>query len=87
MRPVLLWIGIILICRAFDPVVLATEESHAIKQRFVNFVQSLATVLAFAFCTASLTQQVQKFMMDNNKSEDSRNVQQFTSIYSLWTVF
>ncbi|CAK9262963.1 unnamed protein product [Sphagnum jensenii] len=88
MRPVLLWIGIILICRAFDPVVLATEESHAIKQRFVNFVQSLATVLAFAFCTASLTQQVQKFMMDNNKSEDSRNVGiQFigNSIYaSVW---
>jgi hypothetical protein len=52
MRPIILWIGIILICRAFDPVTLSTEYSQAIKQRFVNFIRSLSTVLAFAFCTA-----------------------------------
>ncbi|KAG0627761.1 hypothetical protein M758_2G226300 [Ceratodon purpureus] len=74
MRPISLWIGIILICRAFDPVVLGTEASHAIKQRFVNFVRSLSTVLAFAFCTASLTQQVQRFMMENQDIEESRNI-------------
>jgi MscS family membrane protein len=74
MRPILLWIGIILICRAFDPVMLGTEASQAIKQRFVNFVRSLSTVLAFAFCTASLTQQVQRFMMENQDAEESRNV-------------
>lgn len=74
MRPILLWIGIILICRAFDPVVLATEASQAIKQRFVNFIRSLSTVLAFAFCTASLIKQVQRFMMENQDAEESRNV-------------
>ena len=37
--------------RAFDPVVLSSERSQAIKQRFVNFVRSLSTVLAFAYCT------------------------------------
>jgi small-conductance mechanosensitive channel len=88
MRPLLLWSGIILVCRALDPLVLATEASHAIKQRFVNFVRSLSTVLAFAFCTASLTRQVQKVLMDNDKSESSRNVGvQFigNSIYtSVW---
>lgn len=41
--------------RAFDPVVLSTHASQAIKQRFVNFVRSLSTVLAFAFCTARYT--------------------------------
>lgn len=74
MRPILLWIGIILICRAFDPVVLSTEASQIIKQRFVNFVRSLSTVLAFAFCTASLTQQVQRFMMEHQDAEESRNI-------------
>ncbi|XP_024386210.1 uncharacterized protein [Physcomitrium patens] len=66
--------GAQLLKRAFDPVVLGTEASQAIKQRFVNFIRSLSTVLAFAFCTASLTQQVQRFMMENHDAEESRNV-------------
>ncbi|BBN03457.1 mechanosensitive ion channel protein 1/2/3 [Marchantia polymorpha subsp. ruderalis] len=73
-RPILLWFATIWICRAFDPVVLSTEASHAIKERFVNFVRSLSTVLAFAYCTASLTQQVQKMMMERQENPDSRNI-------------
>lgn len=74
LRPLLLWIAVILICRAFDPVVLSTEASQAIKQRFLNFVRSLSTVLAFAYCTASLSQQMQKLMLDQQGTQDSRNV-------------
>ncbi|KAL3696090.1 hypothetical protein R1sor_010166 [Riccia sorocarpa] len=73
-RPVLLWLAVIWICRAFDPVVLPTEASHAVKERFVNFIRSLSTVLAFAYCTASLTQQVQKMMMDRQENQDSRSL-------------
>ncbi|KAL2642785.1 hypothetical protein R1flu_010372 [Riccia fluitans] len=73
-RPVLLWLAVIWLCRAFDPVVLSTEASHAIKERFVNFVRSLSTVLAFAYCTASFTQQVQKMMMDRQENQDSRSI-------------
>lgn len=36
--------------RALDPVVLPSEASQAVKQRLINFVQSLSTVLAFAYC-------------------------------------
>lgn len=37
-------------CRALDPVVLPTEASEVVKQRLLNFVRSLSTVLAFAYC-------------------------------------
>lgn len=73
-RPLLLWVGVIFVCRAFDPVVLATDASQAIKQRFLNFVRSLSTVLAFAYCTTSLTQQLHKVMSDVQGSQDSRSL-------------
>lgn len=74
LQPILLWAGAILICRAFDPVVLSSETSQAVKQRLVNFVRSLSTVLAFAYCISSLIQQVQKFAMEHNDTQDTRHV-------------
>ncbi|CAN1332038.1 Mechanosensitive ion channel protein 2, chloroplastic, partial [Linum perenne] len=50
LKPLLLWTGAILICRALDPVVLPSQASEAVKQRLLTFVQSLSTVLAFAYC-------------------------------------
>eukprot|EP00250_Pteridium_aquilinum_P016811 c23303_g1_i1 orf=812-3142(+) len=73
-RPLLLWVGVIFVCRAFDPLVLSTEASQAIKQRFLNFVRSLSTVLAFAHCTTSLTQELHKVMSDVQGSQDSRSL-------------
>ncbi|XVF17360.1 hypothetical protein REPUB_Repub10bG0114400 [Reevesia pubescens] len=49
-QPLLLWTGAILICRTLDPLVLLTEASQIVKQRLLNFVRSLSTVLAFAYC-------------------------------------
>lgn len=37
-------------CRAFEPVILPTEASQAVKERLLNFVKSLATVVAVAYC-------------------------------------
>ncbi|XP_048439104.1 LOW QUALITY PROTEIN: mechanosensitive ion channel protein 3, chloroplastic-like [Pyrus x bretschneideri] len=71
LRPLLLWTGAILLCRALDPVVLPSEASQAVKQRLINFTQSLSTVLAFAYCLSSLIQQVQKFFTETN---DTRNM-------------
>lgn len=73
-RPLLLWVGVIFVCRAFDPLVLSTEASQAIKQRFLNFVRSLSTVLAFAQCSMSLTHQLQKVMSEGQNSQDSRSL-------------
>lgn len=74
LQPILLWLGAILICRAFDPVVLSSETSQAVKQRLVNFVRSLSTVLAFAYCISSLIQQAQKFVVEHNDTQDTRHV-------------
>ncbi|XP_023537839.1 mechanosensitive ion channel protein 3, chloroplastic-like [Cucurbita pepo subsp. pepo] len=73
-QPLLLWTGATLICRALDPVVLPSVASQAIKQRLLNFVQALSTVLAFAYCISSLIQQVQKFATESNDSSDARNM-------------
>ncbi|XP_042508306.1 mechanosensitive ion channel protein 2, chloroplastic-like [Macadamia integrifolia] len=73
-QPLLLWTGATLICRALDPVVLPSEASQAVKQRLLNFVRSLSTVLAFAYCLSSLIQQAQKFFMETNESSDTRNM-------------
>jgi len=54
--------------------VLSSETSQAVKQRLVNFVRSLSTVLAFAYCISSLIQQAQKFAMEHNDNQDTRNV-------------
>ncbi|CAN1188748.1 Mechanosensitive ion channel protein 3, chloroplastic [Linum perenne] len=75
LKPLLLWTGAILICRALDPVVLPSQASEAVKQRLLTFVQSLSTVLAFAYCLSSLIQQGQKFFTVSNESSDgSRNI-------------
>ncbi|GMJ15221.1 MSCS-like 3 [Hibiscus trionum] len=74
LRPVLLCTGVTLICRALDPVVLASEASQAVKQRLIHFVRSLSTVLAFSYCLSSLIQQTQKFFMEMNDSNDAGNM-------------
>ncbi|CAO2830350.1 unnamed protein product [Amaranthus hypochondriacus] len=73
LRPILLWTGAILICRAVDPVAMPTEASQLVKQRLLNFVKSLSTVLAFAYCLSSVIQQAQKYLMENDPS-DARNM-------------
>ncbi|KAK8597071.1 hypothetical protein V6N12_065547 [Hibiscus sabdariffa] len=73
-RPVLLCTGVTLICRALDPIVLASEASQAVKQRLLHFVRSLSSVLAFSYCLSSLIQQTQKFFMEMNDSNDARNM-------------
>ncbi|KAK0575456.1 hypothetical protein LWI29_000896 [Acer saccharum] len=76
LQPLLLWTGATLICRALDPVVLPSEASQAIKQRLLNFVRSLSTVLAFSYCLSSLIQQARKFFMETKDSDsgDTRNM-------------
>lgn len=74
LQPLLLWTGAMLICRALDPLILQSEASQAVKQRLLNFVQSLSTVLAFAYCLSSLIQQAQKFFTETNDSDGARNM-------------
>ncbi|TYK18533.1 mechanosensitive ion channel protein 2 [Cucumis melo var. makuwa] len=74
LQPLLLWTGATLICRALDPVVLRTESSQVVKQRVLNFVRSLSTVLASAYCLSSMIQQAQKFFSENTESSDARNM-------------
>lgn len=76
LQPLLLWTGVTLICRELDPLVLPSEASQGVKQRVLNFVRSLSTVLAFAYCLSSLIQQVQKFLTETNDADstDARNM-------------
>ncbi|KAK7252436.1 hypothetical protein RIF29_36369 [Crotalaria pallida] len=74
LRPLLLWAGAILICRALEPVVLPTETGQVVKERLLNFVRSLSTVLAFAYCLSSVIQQAQKFLVDNTDASETRNM-------------
>nr|XP_025886603.1 mechanosensitive ion channel protein 3, chloroplastic isoform X2 [Solanum lycopersicum] len=74
LKPVLLWTGAILICRAIDPLVLPTVSSQAVKQRFLNFIRSLSTVMALAYCLSSLIQQTQKFLVETKDPADARNM-------------
>ncbi|CAJ2647377.1 mechanosensitive ion channel protein 2, chloroplastic-like [Trifolium pratense] len=74
LRPLLLWTGAILICRAFEPVILPTETSQAVKERLLSFVKSLSTVVAFAYCLSSVIQQAQKFVTENADTSDTRNM-------------
>ncbi|KAL5755287.1 hypothetical protein ACOSP7_023507 [Xanthoceras sorbifolium] len=73
-QPLLLWTGATLICRALDPVVLPTEASQVVKQRVLNFVGSLSTVLAIAYCLSSVIQQAQKFFMETSDSSNTRDM-------------
>ncbi|KAL0888187.1 hypothetical protein Bca101_012170 [Brassica carinata] len=73
-QPLLLWSGALFICRALDPVVLPTEASKIVKDRLLNFVRSLSTVLAFAYCISSLIQQTQKLFSETTDPNDTRNM-------------
>ncbi|ESQ41000.1 hypothetical protein EUTSA_v10012873mg [Eutrema salsugineum] len=73
-QPLLLWLGALFICRALDPVVLPTEASKIVKDRLLNFVRSLSTVLAFAYCISSLIQQTQKLFSETSDPNDTRNM-------------
>ncbi|KAM7519744.1 hypothetical protein LguiB_018706 [Lonicera macranthoides] len=76
-QPLLLWTGATLICRSLDPVVLSSEAGQIVKFRLLNFVRSLSTVLAFAYCLSRrvfLIQQAQKFFMETNDPTDTRNM-------------
>ncbi|QCE15950.1 mechanosensitive ion channel protein 2, chloroplastic-like isoform X2 [Vigna unguiculata] len=73
-QPMLLWTGVMLICRDLDPLVLSSETSQAMKQRLLSFVRSLSTVLTIAYCSSSLIQQAQKLCMEANDSSDERNM-------------
>ncbi|XP_015963357.1 mechanosensitive ion channel protein 2, chloroplastic isoform X1 [Arachis duranensis] len=74
LRPLLLWTGAILFCRALEPVVLPTETSQVIKERLLHFVRSLSTVLAFAYCLSSVIQQTQKFLSESTDPSETRNM-------------
>lgn len=76
-QPLLLWTGAMLICRALDPIILPSQTSQVVKQRLLNFVRSLSTVISFAYCLSSLIQQAQKFFLDANESSDARNGPQY----------
>lgn len=73
-QPLLLWLGALFICRALDPIVLPTEASKIVKDRLLNFVRSLSTVLAFAYCISSLIQQTQKLFSETSDPNDTRNM-------------
>ncbi|KAK3030751.1 hypothetical protein RJ639_036555, partial [Escallonia herrerae] len=73
-QPLLLWSGATLVCSALDPVILPSEASQAVKQRLLNFVRSLSTVLAFAYCLSSLIQQTQKFFVETKDTSDAKNM-------------
>ncbi|CAH2073235.1 unnamed protein product [Thlaspi arvense] len=73
-QPLLLWLGALFICRALDPVVVPTEASKIVKDRLLNFVRSLSTVLAFAYCISSLIQQTQKLFSETSDPNDTRNM-------------
>ncbi|CAL0305599.1 unnamed protein product [Lupinus luteus] len=73
-QPLLLWTGLMLICRDLDPLVLQSETSQVMKQRLLGFVRSLSTVLTFAYCSSSLIQQAQKFFKEANDSSDAKNM-------------
>ncbi|KAJ0260748.1 Mechanosensitive ion channel protein 2 [Hirschfeldia incana] len=73
-QPLLLWLGALFICRAIDPVVLPTEASKIVKDRLLNFVRSLSTVLAFAYCISGLIQQTQKLFSETSDPNDARNM-------------
>ncbi|KAH1253214.1 hypothetical protein GLYMA_04G094300v4 [Glycine max] len=73
-QPLLLWTGAMLVCRALDPLVLPSESSQVVKQRLLNFVRSLSTVISFAYCLSSLIQQAQKFFLEGNDSSGARNM-------------
>ncbi|KAK4263092.1 hypothetical protein QN277_028563 [Acacia crassicarpa] len=74
LRPIMLWIGAILMCRALESVVLPTETSQIVKERLLNFVRSLSTVLSFAYCLSSVIKQAQTFFVQSADANEARNM-------------
>ncbi|XP_057251566.1 mechanosensitive ion channel protein 2, chloroplastic isoform X2 [Beta vulgaris subsp. vulgaris] len=74
LQPIFLWTSAVLICRTLNPIVMPTEASQLVKQRILNFVMSLSTVLAFAYCLSSVIQQAQKYLIETNDPSDARNM-------------
>ncbi|TKY69953.1 Mechanosensitive ion channel protein 2 [Spatholobus suberectus] len=74
LQPLLLWTGAILICRALEPLTLPSETGQVVKERLLNFVRSLSTVLAFTYCLASVIQQAQKFLAEGTDASEARNM-------------
>nr|GMD94712.1 mechanosensitive ion channel protein 3, chloroplastic-like [Ipomoea batatas] len=74
LQPLLLWAGATLICRTLDPVILPSVRAQAVKQRLLTFIQSLSTVVSFAYCLSSLIQQTHKFFGETKDSSDARNM-------------
>ncbi|XP_042452357.1 mechanosensitive ion channel protein 2, chloroplastic-like isoform X1 [Zingiber officinale] len=72
-QPLLLWTGTMLICRFLDPVVLPSEASQIVKNRFLNFIRSLSSVLAIAYCFSCFIQQSQKFFTETS-ADDTRKM-------------
>ncbi|KZV49785.1 mechanosensitive ion channel protein 2, chloroplastic-like [Dorcoceras hygrometricum] len=72
-RPLFLWAGTIFICRALDSMVLPTEAGQIVKLRLLNFVRSLSTVMACAYCLSSMIHQAQK-IMETSGSTDATNI-------------
>jgi len=70
--PLLLWSGVIFICRELDPVVLPSEGIQVIKQRVLSFIISLSTLLTLAYYFSSFIQQAEKFFTRTNDSTDPR---------------
>ncbi|KMZ76326.1 Mechanosensitive ion channel protein 2, chloroplastic [Zostera marina] len=66
LQPLLIWAAVILICRSIDPVVLSVKESHVIKQRILNFIRSLTTVLTFGYSLSMFIHQMQNLRGQSN---------------------
>ncbi|PKA54296.1 Mechanosensitive ion channel protein 2, chloroplastic [Apostasia shenzhenica] len=51
---------------------MPSETSQVVKQRLLNFIRSLSSVLAFAYCLSCLIQQMQKFLLESKDTTDAR---------------
>ncbi|RHN70198.1 putative mechanosensitive ion channel MscS, LSM domain-containing protein [Medicago truncatula] len=73
-QPLLLWTGVMLLCRGLDPLVVQSKTSPILKQRLLNFVRSFSTVLTFAYCSSSFVRQAQNFCMETNADNNERKM-------------
>ncbi|XP_045821492.1 mechanosensitive ion channel protein 3, chloroplastic-like [Trifolium pratense] len=73
-QPLLLWTGVMLICRSLDPLVLQSETRPVIKQRLLSFVRSFSTVFTFAYCSSSFVRQAQNFCKETKDTSDERKM-------------
>ncbi|KAK2445472.1 mechanosensitive ion channel protein 2, chloroplastic [Trifolium repens] len=73
-QPLLLWTGVMLICRCLDPLVLQSETRPVIKQRLLSFVRSFSTVFTLAYCSSSFVRQAQNFYKETNDTNNERKM-------------